>query len=189
MKLVLFLIAFCFVALSANSQQKIDFHLSQTGDFLTGDGEDYVVIPFEGKTAHDIFMEIVQNINSLYKSPKEVLSTIEDQSISIFAMGSPIAYDKIIGLTREGYGYYTIKILVKDNKIRFELPKIDKVSFGSGNQKITVSYSYQIGGYFDKKGVVKSKREAWVKAIESKMKGICNYIIMGEQKKKVDDNW
>ena len=79
MKLVLFLITLWFVALSANSQQKIDFHLSQTGDFLTGDGEDYVVIPFEGKTAHDIFMEIVQNINSLYKSPKEVLSTIEDQ--------------------------------------------------------------------------------------------------------------
>jgi hypothetical protein len=49
MKQVLFLIALCFVSLSANSQQKIDFHLSQTGDFLTGDGEDYVVIPFEGR--------------------------------------------------------------------------------------------------------------------------------------------
>ena len=64
MKQVLFLIALCFVSLSANSQQKIDFHLSQTGDFLTGDGEDYVVIPFEGKTAHDIFMEIVQTLVS-----------------------------------------------------------------------------------------------------------------------------
>lgn len=189
MKQLFISIALCLFVLSANSQQKIDFHLSQTGKFLTEDGDDYLVIPFEGKSAHDIFLEVVQNVNSLYKSPKEVLSTIEDQSISIFAMGSPIAYDKILGLTREGYGYYTIKILVKDNKIRFELPKIDKVSFGSGDHKTTVSYSYQIGEYFDKKGIVKSKRESWVKAIESKMKGICNYIIMGGEKKKVDDNW
>ena len=180
-----------FAAFQAYSQQKIDFHLSQSGKFLTEEGEDFVVIPFESKSAHDIYMEIIQNINSLYKDPKKVLSTVEGQSISIFAMSSPIAYDKIIGITRDGYGYYTIKILIKDNRIRFELPKIDKVSFGSGDQKMTVSYSNIIGDYFDKKGTVKPKREAWVKAIESKMKGICNYIIMGcsVEKKKIDDNW
>ena len=178
-----------FAAFQVHSQQKIDFHLSQSGKFLTDEGEDFVVIPFEGKSGHDIYMEIVQNVNSLYKSPKEVLSTVEDQSISIYAMSSPIAYDKVIGITREGYGYYTIKVLIKDGKIRLELPKIDKVSFGTGSQKTTVSYSYQIGTYFDKKGVVKSKRAAWVKAIESKMKAICNYIIMGGEKKKVDDDW
>ena len=189
MKKVLILIAIMFVTLPVNSQQRIDFHLTQTGKFLTENNEDFVVIPFEDKTAHDIYMEIVQNVNSLYKNPKEVLSTVEDQSISIYAMGNPIAYDKIVGLTRDGYGYYTIKILIKDNRIRFELPQIDKVSFGSGNQKTTVSYSYQIGTYFDKKGVVKPKRKEWVESVESKMRRICNYIIMGADKKKVDDNW
>lgn len=180
MKHVLFIIAFLFTVIPVYTQQKIDFHLSQTGKFLTENGEDFIVIPFEGKSAHDIYMELVQNINSLYKSPKEVLSTIEDQSISIYAMGTPIAYDKVIGILREGYGHYTIKILIKDYRIKFGLPKIDKVSYGTGKHKMTISYDYQISTYFDKNGIVKSKREKWVKAIESKMKGICNYIIMGK---------
>ncbi len=54
---------------------------------------------------------------------------------------------------------------------------------------MTVSYGYQIKGYFDKKGEIKSKRVKWVQAIEKKMKIICNYIINGSKEKEDNDNW
>lgn len=178
-----------FMVLLCNAQQEISFKLNKDGKFLTESGDDFIVIPFEGKSAQEIYMQLIENINKLYKNPKEVLSTIENTSISVFAMGCDIAYDKILGITRSGCGTYTIKISIKDNRIRYELPIIDKVTFGSGEHSMTVSYAYQIGTYFDKKGEVKSKRVEWVKAIENKMIKICNLIINGRKDQKEENDW
>lgn len=84
-----------------------------------GVSDDFVVVPFEGKSAQEIYMQLIENINKLYKNPKEVHSTIENTSISVFAMGCDIAYDKILGITRSGCGTYTIKISIKDNRIKY----------------------------------------------------------------------
>lgn len=125
---------------------------------------------------------IVKNVNALYNSPKEVMSTVENEMVSVFAQSDKLAYDKFIGITRAGVTQYSIKIYFKDNRIKLEYPQISNVTFGSGEYKMTVSYAYKVGTYFDKKGEPKKKRLEWIKSIESYASKLCNRIVYGEEK-------
>lgn len=112
MKKLLFFLTLVVAFVNANGQEKVNFKLTSSGIFVGEDGKDYAIIPFENKSAHDIYVEILKNIHEIYNDPKEVLSTVEDESISICAQSDKLAYDKFIGIVRSGYGYYKIKISI-----------------------------------------------------------------------------
>ena len=47
-----------FMVLLCNAQQEISFKLNKDGKFLTESGDDFIVIPFEGKSAQEIYMQL-----------------------------------------------------------------------------------------------------------------------------------
>lgn len=174
-----------------SSQEKLKLTLTPNGLFKDNQGNDYAVILFEGKNRTELYDMVIKHVNSLYRSPKEVMSVIENEMISIYALSDKLAYDNILGITRRGVTYYTIKIHFKDNKIKIDFPSISKVTFGSGSQEMTISYSYQVGTYFEKKtGKPKKKRIEWIESIEKHASWVCNYLIWGSEKEqKSNEEW
>ena len=55
-------------------QDLANFVLMPDGTYQTKDGNDFVVIPFEGKTAHQIYQELASNVGSTFNDPSKVMS-------------------------------------------------------------------------------------------------------------------
>lgn len=71
----------------ANVQGPVRFSLTRTGAFTAPDGTGYVVVPFEGKTAAELYNMVKNNIMSVYKDHKKVMSENENQTISVRGYG------------------------------------------------------------------------------------------------------
>lgn len=56
-------------------QDLANFVLMPDGTYQTKDGKDFVVIPFEGKTAHQIYQELASNVGSTFNDPSLVMPT------------------------------------------------------------------------------------------------------------------
>ena len=69
----------------AGAQELANFVLMPNGTYQTEDGQDFIVIPFEGKTAHQIYQELATNVGSTFNDPSKVMSGVEDASIKIRA--------------------------------------------------------------------------------------------------------
>lgn len=124
MKKFLSIAAFCLAAISA-SAQSVDFKISPDGTFHTRDGRNFVVVPFQGKTAHQIFSSIFVNVSEVYKDPKQkVIITIDGSSVSVRA------YDPKLTFVNPGEycgGYYNLNFEIKDGKVKVDAPEVDDI--------------------------------------------------------------
>ena len=57
-----------------------------------------MVIPFEGKTAHQIYQELASNVGSTFNDPSKVMSEVEDASIKIRAFSDNLVMAKTVWL-------------------------------------------------------------------------------------------
>lgn len=100
-------------------------------------GNTFIVYEIENKTKEDNYKNILKHLTQQYVSPKEVLSTYDNESITVNAVS-----EIVVGKTNYGgkllkslnevvYGKlnYTITILVKDSKIRFNVPHVNSILF------------------------------------------------------------
>ena len=114
--------------LTANAQ----FTLERTGLVNTDKPEqDYIVLEFEGKTQQELYQAVNVYLHSLYVNPQHVLSTMENQAITV----NGISEDAIdISLKKKPILYdikYTISIAFKDDRIRINTPHIIEMSIWS----------------------------------------------------------
>ena len=105
MKKVLFICGFLMLVMSSFSQKEVEFFLQSNGSFLTADGSDYVVVPFEGKTASELYSMVKSNAMSFYRDPKEVMSEDENVAIKICALKN-LDWGIDILSNYDYYGYY-----------------------------------------------------------------------------------
>lgn len=95
------------LVMSSFSQKEVEFFLQSNGSFLTADGSDYVVVPFEGKTASELYSMVKSNVMSLYRNPKEGMSEDENVAIKICALKN---LDWKEGCIYAYYDYYGIVV-------------------------------------------------------------------------------
>lgn len=165
-KITLTFLTLLTLCLSANAQ----FTLERTGLINTENPEqNYIVIEFEGKPQQELYQAVNVYLHSLYVNPQNVLSTIENQAITVNGI-SPGAID--ISLKRKPVLYdikYTISIAFKDDRIRINCPYIIEMSKWVLNSKYDFyvegpGYPLYNGAYNQRSG--KIQNETAKKSIE-----------------------
>ncbi|WP_461534250.1 DUF4468 domain-containing protein [Sinomicrobium sp.] len=107
------------------------FTLTPEG-FVAQDKSDYVVIEKPGKTQKELYLSVLNTLNTMYKDPKEVLSLIEGESITVKGYEENAivhrARPDIISIGKPSYNYdvsYSITFQFKDGKIRVNRPDFE----------------------------------------------------------------
>lgn len=107
------------------------FTLTPKG-FLSESESEYIVIDVPNSTQADLYKSVLNALSIMYNDPKEVLSLVEGESITLNAYEPEvITYkDKVsplqIGKTTYKYDLsYSISMLFKDGKIRFNRPTFE----------------------------------------------------------------
>ncbi|MCR5070143.1 MAG: DUF4468 domain-containing protein [Prevotella sp.] len=111
---------------SKDNSSKYLFRMIEGGYFVSNDGKEYIVIPYEGKSAQALYNRIKSNVTMLYNSAKDVISTSENSVISIKGYEKNAGYRPVAGF---GYNVYfdisyVLKFMFKDGKIRIDAPTI-----------------------------------------------------------------
>lgn len=187
MKKVLFSLTLLFVAGVCLAQNTATFKLTTFGSFASEEGKDYVVIPFEGKNAHQIFLLLCANVNKLYKNPQKVMSVVDDASVSIRAYDSKITYIKDLIQSFNVGGYYNLNFEIKDGRVKVSAPIIDEDLTRTANGAREKDFSRMVKSWA-KDGVFKDKFAKQVDYTETNINSIIN-AILGAGKANEEEEW
>jgi hypothetical protein len=150
MKKILFWL-FMIPALSINAQ----FTLKPEGFVSSTDTtKQYVVFDYDSISQADLYKTVLLFINTTYKSPKDVLNEIPNETITLHGV-----QPNIIGIPRKSsvdrkvlgkYGAmydiaYTVTVKFKDNKIRFDAPIFECSRFMKGGAKARLTLAGKVG--------------------------------------------
>lgn len=138
------------------------FKLTSSGFISSTDTtKNYIVIEAPDATQADLYKKTLLYLSSLYVSPKDVISVIENESITINAVSERAIKMKVLYLNPSWDVNYTINFLFKDGRIRMSQPSINNLSTRTGDVYRTASVSGGNGSnhkeIYNKKGVLKEK--------------------------------
>lgn len=115
------------------------------------DGENnFYVVDFGRKSAHQLYMDVLSHIASIYRNPEYVTSKVEDRSIVINGYADEITSFKnrynhyyLVGLK------YRLELQFKDGKIRVDAPTtIDVYAESSSNINKYSEYASTTSGLY-----------------------------------------
>ena len=95
------------------------FALQADGTMVAND-KSYIVVEFPGKTKSELYSDILVSSSAMYVSPKDVLSVVENESITINGYAKECLH---YGMNIVSVNY-SITILFKDGKIRINSPQV-----------------------------------------------------------------
>ena len=183
MKKIALLIAFSISQIICFGQ----FSLTKDGLVNTKNPEvPYIVLEFEGKSQEELYNLVHIYLNKIYLSPKDVLSVLENKSISI----NGISKDVIQVKKRAFYDIrYTISIEFKDGRIRVNTPIILDIYKYVSLQKFTLELINRAftPGIFFKNGDV--NYEMPKKSVEDYINSYIQNISEAISSNSKEDNW
>jgi len=191
--ILLLSVYFSFTFAQIESGTKVDdkqlvfnFKLADKDNFIIDNERDYYVVEMPGKTAHQLFMNILENVASVYNNPKEVLSTVEDRSIVVNGFVKDITEWKVVEkrftLRFKVSLNYKLSFQVKENKIRVNAPIINIIrEMDMSNFKIR---DITPGYYFN---YVKIHTPSTISDIENTFNSIISVLVYGSS--EGSDDW
>lgn len=190
MRKLLFIFAMLMPFLMS-AQDAVQFVLTSDGLYKAENGEDYIVVPFEGKSSHQIYQELASNINSLYNKPSEVMTGVEDASIKVRAISDDIIRARLMGLGQSESGYYQLEFKIKDGRVRVSAPYIEpQVWYVTNKGRSYSDFAPLVKKHFNKDGSLKDgKRAEDYAIIVSKMNGIINAILNLSASQDSSEDW
>lgn len=112
----------------------------------------YYVVPFEGKTAHQLYEEVLSHIADLYKTPDRVTEKTADRTIIVNGYAGELSvFTDLFGGTSIASLGYSIELQFKDGKIRINPPLISTLTIKSSSGTNTYrgdSYDFLNGATF-----------------------------------------
>lgn len=178
--------------LIADAQEMVHFILKPNGTYQTEEGNDYVIINFEGKTAHQIFQELASNVASTYNNPSKVMSTVEDASIKIRAYSDDIIYGMPFGYIKiqPHGGYYQLEFKIRDGRVRVSAPFIeDELEwFDYQSKRSKLSFRTTVKKFF-KDGVLQEKKKKYYDHAVYKMNNTINKILYTSTIQDTMEDW
>lgn len=128
MKKILFILTI-FASTYAKAQDSTYFKLFPTGfESINSAHPQFAVVDIPGKTQSELYKKTLIILSSIYVSPKEALSTIDNESITVNGVEKNAIYIK--GFLGAGTTYsvnYTINFQFKDGKIRIDRPSVNRL--------------------------------------------------------------
>lgn len=118
------------LTIGVNAQTKNDsiiFKSNEKGFFKTESGSNYYVIPVAGKSAHDLYNDLLCRVARIFKSPENVTEKmVEDRAIIVNAQVNELVEAKGNDFrNREWFDFfYRFEFNFKDGKIRVNAPDI-----------------------------------------------------------------
>lgn len=172
----------------AQTGNDVWFEMQPDGSFLTKDGKEYVVVEYDGKTAHELYQMIAANIGSVYNDPSQVMSGVEDVSIKVRAIYPNILTKKLI-FNFDGRAYYQIEFKFKDGKIRIDAPYIEETVIFDTQPPKSDNF-YRIISKWYNKGELKDKNKVEYNVLNIKVNTPIRLILnpSGSDQKE-NDNW
>ena len=178
MKKLILSLAFASLAIIGFAQA--NFTLNNKCGFEASDGKGYMVIPFEGKTAHELYDMVRVNVGKSYNSPKEVMSVVEDKSIAIYATVDGIYKENLFLVNGTYSSKYSLNFEFKDGKIKVEAPLLGSgmVKYTNGKFESYDAVADELAKkLFEKNGEPKKKKINNIKAIEGYFNNLINKLL------------
>ena len=154
MNRTVFTLVCMFITLCSFAQtsiESINFKIKDVSGELkaSNNTDNYYVLEYEGKSASELYTNILSSISNLYKNPQKVLSTVENVSIKVSATALDVKVPRdeseINDVFPQKYSYwgfdYRLSFQFKDGKIKVNAP-----SFDADNVLHADSFT---GGYYE----------------------------------------
>lgn len=104
-----------------------------TPDGFKADGQNFMVVDIPNNTAAQLFNKVKLHLTAAYKSSKDVMSTVDNEMITINAIQRNV-------IRRTGMHVfdmnYNVTIRFKDDKIRFDAPTFKLTTFTTKSQTL-----------------------------------------------------
>jgi hypothetical protein len=131
-KAILFICLTAFTLCKAFAQ---DFNLTSNGFVSANDDtKSFVVIEVSG-TQQELYNKAKTYLMRNYRSPKDVLSESEFETITINGISEDVVQKKAMGMVAVSYDMnYTIVLMFKDGRIRIDAPFFSLYSYNGPKQ-------------------------------------------------------
>ncbi|MFA4867995.1 MAG: DUF4468 domain-containing protein [Pedobacter sp.] len=107
--------------------------------FVSNDNSDFTVVNVPNVKQNDLYKNVLNAINSIFKNPQKGLSVVEGESISITAYEEgvlPIKLSNGLGKSVRKYDLsYKLTFLFKDGKIRINSPDFEVKRYVEGSYR------------------------------------------------------
>ena len=185
MKKIILVVASFIIAFSTQGQE-VTFKWQPNGSMLTEEGKSYQVVSFEGKTKESLYNELLVSVSSIYNNPQHVVSSVENELISINAT-QPVSWHlgELVG-TQIVTFHYVLKLHVKDGKVKIDAPYFTHLTFSSGGSQPNIPGWVKTQKFFNADGTPNSKRGrgAFCISVSQNFNNLINSILKLES----DDN-
>ena len=146
----------------AFSQSHDGFKLTSQGFISSSDStKNYIVVEALGKSQAELYKKTMLYLSGIYVSPKEVLSTVEGEAITVNAIAEKAVKMKVLYLNPSWDVNYTITFQFKDGKVRILQPSINSLATRTGDIYRTAHISGGSGPnhkeIYNRKGELKQK--------------------------------
>lgn len=188
MKKILFIALMCLSTfLSVNAQtQTVDFKLTADGTFHLKDGRNFAVVPFDKKSAHEIYVSLFINAGEVFKEPKQkVIITIDGSSIDIRAFEPKLTFKEqgvYLG------GYYNLNFEVKDGKVKVAAPVVDDILTRAKDGVRDKDFSKLVRSWYQETALQAKYQDNQIYT-EQVFNGIMNGILTGNYILDSSENW
>lgn len=166
------------------------FTITTDGYYRAPDGKDYIVYPFEGKSAREIYSLICTNVARVYNSPQKVMSSVENTSVAIHAYADDILYQKsYLGLKFFYEGTYNLLIEIKDGRVKVNAPSFGMQTGQSETINRIKTAEKILSDFFDKNGRVRENRTIWKTYAEQRINSIYKTLLGIDSTSKTSNDW
>lgn len=155
---------------------------------------DYIVIPFEGKSQMEIFNLALAAIGKTFVSPKDRISKVEYSQINLNGVFQDVTYINRMGLHLYFDMYYNVILEFKDGKMRINGPDINDISRQApdGVQHIYLTKAERGSALFGDKALFNNDGKINEKKHKANIENTVNafiYKIITEMNKTIDSDW
>lgn len=166
------------------SAQKANFKLQSDASFLLDNGNKYYVMEAKGSQS-DLYKKVLSSITKIYVSPKNVISKVENDMISINGISEDfLTYNGMMGVKVLFSMQYNLQFQFKDEKIRVDAPTLIRL-FTNNNQDIKPISGWLNAQSVFKKGNPNPKKQYVIDAFNNNLNSLIDSILDF----KAEENW
>lgn len=189
-KLLLFIIGLMvLIPIHAQSiSEQADFTLLETGVFVNAENheQNYVVIPFEGKSAEEIYHALMTNAALIVNNPEKQVSGVEYSVVKVNAE-QHLLTDVVMMLPLSCTGTMYYEFQIKDGRVKVNAPYVGN-SCHYGTSDRPCYFDSVVKGYF-KKGKLKEKKAEEFNRLVNKTNMVINTILGLNKTEGQGEDW
>ncbi|WP_131535552.1 DUF4468 domain-containing protein [Pedobacter nototheniae] len=178
-KILLLILIFPFI-LKGQELQKLQLNYDGFSSVLDSTKK-YVIIDIPNKSKADLYKKSQVYFSKLYVNPKEVMTLIDGESITLNGIDKKAVKMKVLYLNPSWDVNYTSTYEFKDNKVRISF-SVNRLSTYTGD----IFREKMIGDFFNKKGIVRDEKS--VKTLNEYVNSVIETYYKSMIKSD-DENW